>query len=245
MAVPGTRGGGTEFGDGEMRALSLLPSDMLERLALLPSTSGSSSWSAAGAAPGVREAASIAASSAAGAGSLSSTEIGRHAVGVSTWRRELSRGRLPTNAGWPHEDAFSEALLEAMAELDMARFCSRNKELVDTLLRNVLELYHRYLEAVADVQDDEDPPSGREGGDKDAVTESMLHSSDDSSASGAGSRDDDETNDSTVGEDENRDERMQKSQTSQAGDQGDDQPEQKVRSRQFRAARPTDTFGRL
>ena len=50
MAVPGTRGGGTEFRDGEMRALSLLPSDMLERLALLPSTSGSS-WSAAGAAP--------------------------------------------------------------------------------------------------------------------------------------------------------------------------------------------------
>ena len=217
-------GAGWGDGAGEMRALSRLPSDMLERLVRLPSTSGSEApWPAAGAS----EAAALAAAAASAAGA-SSTEIGRHAVGVEAWRTELGRGRLPTNAGWPREDAFSAELLAAMAELDMARFCSRNRELVDTLLRNVLELYHRYLEAVADAQEEEEPPSGREGGDKDAVTESMLHSSEDSSASGAGSSDDEDTNESTVGEDENRDGNMQRSQTSEVGDGGEEPPERKT-----------------
>ena len=84
-----------------------------------------------------------------GSGSISGlTSVGSHAVGVNAWRQELRRGRLPLGIDWPKEDVFTSTLLDAMAELDMARFCGRNTQLVDTLVRNIVSLYEKYLEAV-------------------------------------------------------------------------------------------------
>ena len=196
----GSRGGygageSSDAAEEEMRAMTTLPEDMLARVVRL----AGSGWA---------ETAAAAAAAARGEEQKpeaeGSSSIGRHALGVATWRSELARGRLPLETGWPREEAFSSTLLEAMAELDMARFCARNKELVDTLLRNMLELYERYLEAAAErLEEEEQPPSGREGGDEDAKTASSIYGGEDSSASGSASSDNEKKNDDAVGEDEN------------------------------------------
>ena len=54
-------------------------------------------------------------------------------------------GLLPSaDAEWPRDAVFREALLDAMASLDMARFTRRHPALLDTLLANVLDVLAAY-----------------------------------------------------------------------------------------------------
>lgn len=124
--------------DEELRAMASLPHDLLQQLTRLSAIGDASNGVNGGATPPSPVSSSM----------IRMTSVGSHAVGVNAWRRELRAGKLPVGVGWPKEDVFSSMLLEAMAELDMARFCGRNKQLVDTLVKNVVSLYQKYLEAV-------------------------------------------------------------------------------------------------
>ena len=70
-------------------------------------------------------------------------------------------GLLPSaDAEWPRDAVFREALLDAMASLDMARFTRRHPALLDTLLANVLDVLAAYETQKKDI-------TGPEGGDGD------------------------------------------------------------------------------
>lgn len=67
------------------------------------------------------------------------------AQGLNAWRGSLSRGLLPSESlGWPGDGVFREALLGALAELDMGKFTRRHPALVNVLLKNVMEVLARY-----------------------------------------------------------------------------------------------------
>lgn len=73
------------------------------------------------------------------------TNLENSAKGLNAWRGTLSRGILPTEAiGWPGDGVFREALLGALAELDMGKFTRRHPALINVLLKNVMEVLARY-----------------------------------------------------------------------------------------------------
>ncbi len=69
-------------------------------------------------------------------------------------------GILPSaELEWPRDAVFREALLGAMAQLDMARFTRRHPALLDTLLANVLDVLAAYEQGRKEVAG----PEGAEG----------------------------------------------------------------------------------
>lgn len=77
------------------------------------------------------------------AGGFSNLETS--AKGLNAWRGSLTRGLLPSDTlGWPGDSVFREALLGALAELDMGKFTRRHPALINVLLKNVMEVLARY-----------------------------------------------------------------------------------------------------
>ena len=69
----------------------------------------------------------------------------RGAAGVRAWRDALARGLLPDAAlEWPEDETFRTALIEALGDLDMARFTRRFPPVLDTLMKNVLDILYVY-----------------------------------------------------------------------------------------------------
>ena len=65
----------------------------------------------------------------------------RGAAGVRAWRDALARGLLPdASLEWPEDETFRTALIEALGDLDMARFTRRFPPVLDTLMKNVLDI---------------------------------------------------------------------------------------------------------
>lgn len=95
----------------------------------------------------------------------------RSAEGVEAWKDALSRGLLPdVDVMWPEDDTFREALIEALGDLDMARFTRRFPPVLDTLMKNILDILYIYEQERVDEGEPEMPPndpqdaqSGNEG----------------------------------------------------------------------------------
>ena len=87
--------------------------------------------------------------------------LGRSAEGVEAWRDALSRGLLPdVDVIWPEDDTFREALIEALGDLDMARFTRRFPPVLDTLMKNILDILYIYeRDRVDEDGEPEMPPS--------------------------------------------------------------------------------------
>ena len=85
----------------------------------------------------------------------------RSAEGVEAWRDALSSGLLPdVDVVWPEDDTFREALIEALGDLDMARFTRRFPPVLDTLMKNILDILYIYeRDRVDEDGEPEMPPS--------------------------------------------------------------------------------------
>lgn len=85
----------------------------------------------------------------------------RCAEGISAWKASLSRGLLPgSEIAWPDDVVFREALVEALGDLDMARFTRQFPPVLDTLMKNILDVLYVYEQnRVDDGEDDSDQPS--------------------------------------------------------------------------------------
>lgn len=84
------------------------------------------------------------------------------AEGYKAWKAALERGLLPgEELGWPGDDEFRGALLDAFRDLDMARFTRRFPPLLDTLMKNVLELLNAY-----ELEKGPDDGEGEDGGEE-------------------------------------------------------------------------------
>jgi len=83
----------------------------------------------------------------------------RVARGVNAWMGNLSRGLLPdVDAEWPEDETFRAALIAALGDLDMARFTRRFPLVLDTLMKNVLDMLYEY-EIEREDEGEEEPPS--------------------------------------------------------------------------------------
>ena len=84
----------------------------------------------------------------------------RSAEGVNAWKDNLARGLLPdVDVEWPEDATFREALIEALGDLDMARFTRRFPPVLDTLMKNVLDMLYIYEQERLDEGEPEMPPS--------------------------------------------------------------------------------------
>ena len=84
----------------------------------------------------------------------------RSAEGVEAWKEALSRGLLPdVDVEWPEDATFREALVEALGDLDMARFTRRFPPVLDTLMKNILDILYIYEQERVDEGEPEMPPS--------------------------------------------------------------------------------------
>ena len=103
----------------------------------------------------------------------------RCADGIQTWKAQLARGLLPgAETEWPDDVVFREALLEALGDLDMARFTRQFPPVLDTLMKNILDVLYVYEQQKIDEgeEDEDEPPkmdsdesggSGQDGEDGD------------------------------------------------------------------------------
>ena len=86
---------GLLMASGQAGALNSISPDLLPLLLRLPSTSGNVD------------------------------SLRRCASGIQDWKAQLARGLLPgAETEWPDDVVFREALLEALGDLDMARFAT-------------------------------------------------------------------------------------------------------------------------
>ena len=84
----------------------------------------------------------------------------RSAEGLTAWKEALARGLLPdAEIPWPEDDTFREALVEALGDLDMARFTRRFPPVLDTLMKNILDILYIYERDRVDEGEPEMPPS--------------------------------------------------------------------------------------
>ena len=135
---------GLLMASGQAGALNSISPDLLPLLLRLPSTSGNVD------------------------------SLRRCASGIQDWKAQLARGLLPgVETEWPDDVVFREALLEALGDLDMARFTRQFPPVLDTLMKNILDVLYVYEQQKVDEGDEEDesPPkmesesggSGRDG----------------------------------------------------------------------------------
>ena len=84
----------------------------------------------------------------------------RCADGIQEWKAQLARGLLPgAETEWPDDVVFREALLEALGDLDMARFTRQFPPVLDTLMKNILDVLYVYEQQKIDEgEEDEDTP---------------------------------------------------------------------------------------
>ena len=87
--------------------------------------------------------------------------FGDRARALRTWRLALAQGRLP-GAGEGEEEPFPEEpfrseFVRAMKDLEMPRFFRRHPKLVDTLLKNMLDLVYSFEEGLLQAERDAPP----------------------------------------------------------------------------------------
>ena len=118
---------GSLMASGQAGALQSVPPDLLPMLLRLPSTSGN-------------------------VDALRSC-----AEGIDDWKASLARGLLPsTETKWPDDPVFREALLDALGDLDMARFTRQFPPVLDTLMKNILDILYVYEQQKVDEDGEED-----------------------------------------------------------------------------------------
>lgn len=67
-------------------------------------------------------------------------------AGVVAWRNALLAGHLPPAEGWP-DATISNPVRNALSDLDLPRFCKNQVELVDVLLKDIVQSFARQAEA--------------------------------------------------------------------------------------------------
>ena len=114
----------------------------------------------------------------------------RSASGVAEWKNALSRGLLPdADVIWPEDDTFREAMIEALGDLDMARFTRRFPPVLDTLMKNILDILYIYeRDRVEEDGEPEMPPSDPQD------SQSMSDGEGEGEAQGSGAGDDSDEN---------------------------------------------------
>ena len=104
---------GALMASGRADALTAVPPDLLPMLLRLPSTSGNVD------------------------------ALTQCADGINDWKASLARGLLPSaETRWPDDPIFREALLDALGDLDMARFTRQFPPVLDTLMKNILDILY-------------------------------------------------------------------------------------------------------
>jgi uncharacterized protein with von Willebrand factor type A (vWA) domain len=79
------------------------------------------------------------------------------AEGIDDWKASLARGLLPSSeTKWPDDPVFREALLDALGDLDMARFTRQFPPVLDTLMKNILDILYVYEQQKVDEDGEED-----------------------------------------------------------------------------------------
>ena len=88
------------------------------------------------------------------------------ADGINDWKAQLGRGLLPSaETPWPDDPVFREALLDALGDLDMARFTRQFPPVLDTLMKNILDILYVYEQQKVDEEgEDAEPPSMQNDG---------------------------------------------------------------------------------
>src|SRR5262245_14829173 len=74
-------------------------------------------------------------------------DLGERVAGIRSWRESLLDGRFPPPGGWP-DSAVGDPVRQALAKLDIARFCKGQVDLVDNLLKDVLASFARQAAGV-------------------------------------------------------------------------------------------------
>ncbi|KAK9819714.1 hypothetical protein WJX72_001579 [[Myrmecia] bisecta] len=94
-------------------------------------------------------------------GTSSIRELTERAYALSTWKTKLARGVLPRldEQEWPQEP-FRATFLQALRNLEMPRFCRRHPQLLDSLLKNMLELVHEFEGKLQEQQEQHAQQSG-------------------------------------------------------------------------------------
>ena len=114
----------------------------------------------------------------------------RGAAGVRAWRDALARGLLPdASLEWPEDETFRTALIEALGDLDMARFTRRFPPVLDTLMKNVLDILYVYER---DREDEDATPELPPTEPRDSETANDGEGEGDARGSGAGESDEEE-----------------------------------------------------
>ena len=123
---------GSLMASGQAGALNAVPPDLLPMLLRLPSTSGNVD------------------------------ALRQCADGINDWKASLARGLLPSaETRWPDDPIFREALLDALGDLDMARFTRQFPPVLDTLMKNILDILYVYEQQKADEDGTEEEQSPR------------------------------------------------------------------------------------
>ncbi len=130
---------GALMAGGQANALGSIPPDLLPMLLRLPSTANSVD------------------------------SLRRCADGIADWKAQLARGLMPSaETPWPDDPTFREAMLDALGDLDMARFTRQFPPVLDTLMKNILDVLYVYEQQKVDEGEPEDespPPAPKnEGG---------------------------------------------------------------------------------
>ena len=121
---------GSLMASGQAGALNAVPPDLLPMLLRLPSTSGNVD------------------------------ALRQCADGINDWKASLARGLLPSaETRWPDDPIFREALLDALGDLDMARFTRQFPPVLDTLMKNILDILYVYEQQKADEDGTEEEQS--------------------------------------------------------------------------------------
>ena len=114
----------------------------------------------------------------------------RGAAGVRAWRDALARGLLPdASLEWPEDETFRTALIEALGDLDMARFTRRFPPVLDTLMKNVLDILYVYER---DREDEDATPELPPTEPRDSETANDGEGEGEARGSGAGESDEEE-----------------------------------------------------
>ena len=114
----------------------------------------------------------------------------RGAEGVTAWRDALARGLLPdAGLAWPEDETFRTALIEALGDLDMARFTRRFPPVLDTLMKNILDILYIYER---DREDEDGTPELPPTEPRDSQTANDGEGEGEARGSGAGESDEEE-----------------------------------------------------
>lgn len=86
---------------------------------------------------------------------IASDSVERAASSLKVWKDSLRKGVLPSagKTSWP-EEPFRSKLMGALHELEMPRFCRRHPQLLNSLLRQMLELSAEFEAAREELNDE-------------------------------------------------------------------------------------------